>query len=162
VSSRNDRFECRWQRSRALLTAYLGAQALALISIFLLEIPLWAQSVGALLCVLHGVRTLPRSIHLSDPRAFSGLRRDPGGLRRDPGGWSLWNPRDGWQPVQLCRDSMARPHLVVLRFRLMSGHWLNRLWIRSLCIPGDAMAPDLHRRLRLRLKFSRRRWAAPE
>jgi len=155
VSSRNDRFECRWQRSRVLLTAYLGAQALALISIFLLEIPLWARSVGVLLCLLHGLRTLPRSIHLSDQRAFSGLRRDPGG-------WSLWNQRDGWQAVQLRRDSMALPHLVVLRFRLMSGHWLNRLWTRSVCIPGDAMAPDLHRRLRLRLKFSRRRWAAPE
>ena len=30
MSSRSDRFECRWQASRLLLTAYLIAQALAL------------------------------------------------------------------------------------------------------------------------------------
>jgi toxin CptA len=140
VSSRNDRFECRWQRSNALLTAYLGAQSLALISIFLLEIPVPARVLGLLLCLLHGIVC----------------------WRRDGTGWQIWNRRSGWQPVQLRPDSIALPHIVVLRFRLMTGHRLHRRWIRSVCIPGDAMAPDLHRRLRLRLKFSRRRWAAPE
>jgi toxin CptA len=155
VSSRNDRFECRWQRSNALLTAYLGAQSLALISIFLLEIPVSARVLGLFLCLLHGIVCWRRSILLSDERAFSALRRDGTG-------WQMWNRRSGWQPVQLRPDSIALPHIVVLRFRLMTGHRLHRRWIRSVCIPGDAMAPDLHRRLRLRLKFSRRRWAAPE
>ncbi|WP_110950140.1 protein YgfX [Pseudomonas bohemica] len=155
MSSRNDRFECRWQRSRALLTAYVGAQALALISLVLLEIPLWAKAVGVLLCLLHGLHSLPRSILLSHDDAFTGLRRDGSG-------WQLWSRRVGWQPVQLRPDSMALPRIVVLRFRLTSGSWLSRCWVRSACIPGDAMTPDLHRRLRLRLKFSRRRWAAPE
>jgi toxin CptA len=45
---------------------------------------------------------------------------------------------------------------VVLRFRL-PGERLGR----GLCIPRDALPRELHRRLRLRLKFSRRRWAAP-
>jgi toxin CptA len=137
------------------LTAYLGAQSLALIAVFLLDLPLWAKAVGVLLCVLHGLQCLRRSILLSDEHAYTGLRRDSSG-------WQVWSERSGWQPVQLRPDSMALPRIVVLRFRVMKGHWLARWWIRSACIPADAMAPDLHRRLRLRLKFSRNRWAAPE
>lgn len=155
MSSRNDRFECRWQASRALLTAYLGAQALALCALVFLDVPLWAKSVGVLLCLLHGVRNLSRSILLRNDQAFTALRRDAFG-------WQLWSLREGWQPVQLRPDSIALPQLVVLRYRLMGGGWLSRYWIRSVCIPHDALPPDLHRRLRLRLKFSRRRWAAPE
>ncbi|WP_092409261.1 protein YgfX [Pseudomonas sp. NFACC02] len=155
MSSRNDRFECRWQRSRALLTAYIGAQLLALIAVFLLDIPVWAKAVGVLLCLLHGLRYLHRSILLSHEHAYTGLRRDSSG-------WQVWNEHGGWQAVQLRPDSMALPRIVVLRFRLMTGNGLTRRWVRSVCIPADAMAPDLHRRLRLRLKFSRNRWAAPE
>jgi toxin CptA len=138
-----------------LLTAYLGALSLALISISLLYIPLWAKAVGILLCALHAVRYLRRSVLLSSPDSFTGLRRDSGG-------WQLWSGRSGWQPVRLRRDSMALPVLVLLRFRPVTGHWLERLRVRSVCIPADAMTPHDHRRLRLRLKFSRRRWAAPE
>lgn len=155
MSSRNDRFECRWQRSRALLTAYLSAQSLALIAVFLLDLPVWAKTVGVLLCALHALHCLHRSILLSHEHAYTGLRRDSSG-------WQVWSECAGWQPVQLRPDSLALPRIVVLRFRLMTGHWLRRRWIRSVCIPADAMAPDLHRRLRLRLKFSRNRWAAPE
>ncbi len=138
-----------------LLTAYLGAQLLALISMFLLEIPIWATALGILLCLMHGLRYLRQSILLNDDRAFTGLRRDSSG-------WQLWSERGGWQPVQLRPDSMALPSVVILRFRMATGGWLNRRRVRSVCIPGDAMAPDAHRRLRLRLKFTRRRWAAPE
>jgi toxin CptA len=46
--------------------------------------------------------------------------------------------------------------IVVLRFRLQGERR-----VRSLCVPRDALAPDVHRRLRVRLRFSRRRWAAP-
>jgi toxin CptA len=155
VSNRSDRFECRWQPSRSLLTAYVSALVLAIISIVLLSIPLWAQSIGILLCLLHCARYLRRSIVLDHPQAFTGLRRDASG-------WQLWSGQGGWQPVQLRPDSMALTRIVVLRYRLTNGSWLSRLWVRSLCIPCDAMAPDAHRRLRLRLKFSRRRWAAPE
>ncbi|MFJ3482159.1 protein YgfX [Pseudomonas sp. NPDC090202] len=155
MSSRSDHFECRWQASRVLLTAYLGAQVLVLISLFLLDIPFWARLVGVLLCLWHGLRCLPQSILLNRQTAFTGLRRDPTG-------WQLWSERDGWQPIQLRPDSVALPKMVILRFRTINGRWLDRLWVRSLCVPSDAMAPDHHRRLRLRLKFSRRRWAAPE
>lgn len=131
---------------------YLLAQLLALVSLYKLAIPGWAFLLGLALCLGHGFCYLPASILLSRPTAFTGLRRNAEG-------WQLWNQRDGWQPVQLCRDSMALPLVVVLRFRLAGK---GRSITRGLCIPWDAMAPDVHRRLRLRLKFSRRRWAAPE
>jgi toxin CptA len=155
VSSPSNRFECRWHASRRLLTAYLAAQALALIALFFLNIPVWVKLIGVLLCLWHGIRYWHRCIVLSDEQAFTGLRRDGDG-------WQLWSDRSGWQPVQLRRDSVALPHIVILRFRLTAGRWMNRWWVSSVCIPSDSLAPDTHRRLRLRLKFSRQRWAAPE
>jgi toxin CptA len=155
VSSRSDRFECRWQASRSLLAAYIGVQCLALIALCLLNLPFWIKALGAMLCLWHAVRYLPRSILLSDNRAYTGLRRDPGG-------WQVWSERAGWQGVQLQRDSVALPPLVILRFRVTTGRWMDRWWVSSVCIPADALLPQTHRRLRLRLKFSRRRWAAPE
>lgn len=155
MSSRSDRFECRWQASPRLLTAYLGAQALALVAVYFLNIPVWIKLIGALLCLWHAVRHLRRSVLLSDDRAYTGLRRDGDG-------WQLWSDRSGWHPVKLQRDSMALPSIVVLRFRLTAGRWIDRWWVKSVCIASDSLAPDIHRRLRLRLKFSRRRWAAPE
>ncbi|MDT3312452.1 hypothetical protein QZR14_13920 [Pseudomonas sp. rhizo66] len=150
MSSQSNTFECRWHASRQLLAAYLLAQAFAMGSLFLLSIPLWASLLGAFACLLHGIWVLPRQILLSHPKAFRGLRRDADG-------WQLWNQADGWQAVQLRPDSLALPLIVVLRFRLR-GEWQ----VRSICVPRDSQAADLHRRLRVRLKFSRRRWAAPE
>jgi toxin CptA len=133
-----------------LLAAYLLAQAFAMGSLCLLSIPLWASLLGACACALHGFWMLPRQILLNHPQAFCGLRRDGDG-------WQVWNQADGWQAVQLRPDSLALPLIVVLRFRLR-GEWR----VRSICVPRDSQAADLHRRLRVRLKFSRRRWAAPE
>jgi toxin CptA len=155
VSSRSDRFECRWQASRLLLTAYLIAQALALVSLYFLDVPDWAGALGVLLCLIHGGWALPRFILLSSSSAFTGLRRDADG-------WQLWSARSGWKAVQLRRDSLALPLAVVLRFRLAGASGVAGRRVRSVCIPRDALAPEVHRRLRVRLKFSRRRWAAPE
>nr|WP_276524591.1 protein YgfX [Pseudomonas azerbaijanoccidentalis] len=133
-----------------MLAVYLLAQLFALGSLFLLAIPAWASLLGALCCLLHGVWLLPRQILLTHPQAFCGLRRDADG-------WQLWNQAAGWQPVQLRPDSLALPLVVVLRFRLQGERR-----VRAICVPRDSQAADLHRRLRVRLKFSRRRWAAPE
>lgn len=133
----------------------MGAQSMALISLLLLDIPTLGLLGGLVLCVAHACWVIPNRILLSRPAAFTALRRNAEG-------WQLWSRRDGWQAVQLCRDSMALPLLVVLRFRLAGKGRPGSRWVRSLCIPCDAMAPDDHRRLRVRLKFSRRRWAAPE
>lgn len=150
MSNPSELFECRWQPSWQLLAVYLAVQALALGALLLAEIPLWARLLGALLCLAHAVRVVPRQILLNSPLAFTGLRHNADG-------WQLWNARNGWQAVQLRPDSLALPLAVVLRFRLAGERR-----VRGLCIPRDALARDLHRRLRLRLKFSRRRWAAPE
>lgn len=148
MSSPSELFECRWQASRLLLAAYLTIQALALASLFLSAIPLWGSLLGAALCASHAFWVLPRQIVLSHPAAFRGLR-----ITSD--GFQLWNARDGWQSVQLRPDSLALPVVVILRFRLDGERR-----VRGACIPRDALARDIHRRLRVRLKFSRRRWAA--
>ncbi len=133
-----------------MLAAYLTCQLLALVALFLLEVPWWSSLAGAALCLGHAAWVLPRHILLSHRHAITGLRRDASG-------WQLWCSAEGWKPVQLQRDSLALPGLVVLRYR-----WQGRQWVHGLCIPFDALESALHRRLRVRLKFSRRRWAAPE
>jgi len=150
VSNPSNTFECRWHASRQLLAAYVLAQLFALGSLFLLSIALWASLLGVLLCLAHGVRVLPRQILLTHPLAIRGLRRDADG-------WQLWSQARGWQSAQLRPDSLALPLVVVLRFRLRGERW-----VRTVCVPRDSQAADLHRRLRVRLRFSRRRWAAPE
>ncbi|KJZ38213.1 protein YgfX [Pseudomonas fluorescens] len=150
MSSPSNMFECRWHASRQLLAAYGVAQLFALGSLILLSIPAWASLLGIALCAAHGFWVLPRQILLKHPQAFCGLRRDADG-------WQLWNRAAGWQTVQLRPDSLALPLIVVLRFRLRGERR-----IRSICVPRDSQAADVHRRLRVRLTFSRRRWAAPE
>ncbi len=138
-----------------MLVAYLAAQGLALIALCYLALPGWAVCLGLALCCTHGACVLPASILLRRSHMHTGLRRTPSG-------WQLWSRRDGWQAVQLRRDSIALPLIVVLRFQLPNKGRLGRQWVRGLCIPRDAMAVHAHRQLRVRLKFSRRRWAAPE
>ncbi len=77
------------------------------------------------------------------------------GLRHNAQGWQLWSARHGWRSIQLRADSMATPTLVVLRYRC-AQHW----FYRSIVIPADSLSQDSHRRLRVRLKFSRLRWRA--
>ncbi|MDM8350433.1 hypothetical protein P8H27_16280 [Pseudomonas sp. sp1636] len=150
MSSPSDGFECRWRPSRRLLLLYGSVQALALLSLSLVAIPGWALALGVALGLGHAAWVLPRHILLSSPQAFSALRCTADG-------WQLWNAATGWQAIQLRRDSLALPLVVVLRFRLVDGRW-----VRGLCIPRDGMAADMHRRLRVRLKFSRRRWVAAQ
>lgn len=151
MSSRsNPPFECHWQASRLLLGLYLLVLGLALAGIGLsaaplsLKIPLWMFGAA------HAAWVLPRSVLLSSSAAWRGLRHDDGG-------WSLWSKRTGWQPIQLRPDSLTLPIAVVLRFRL-PGQRLTR----GICIARDALPAGEHRRLRVRLKFSRNRWAAAE
>nr|WP_217510201.1 protein YgfX [Pseudomonas corrugata] len=132
-----------------MLAAYLLAQLFALGSLFLMAVPPGFAGLGVVLCLVHAAWTIPRHVLLTHRQAFRGLRRDVDG-------WQLWNKADGWQAVQLRPDSLALPLIVILRFRLKGERR-----IRSLCVPRDALAADLHRRLRVRLRFSRRRWAAP-
>ena len=143
-------FECRWQASGQLLAAYLIAQLFALGSLLLLDIPLWASFAAALACLAHAAWVLPRRVLLTHRSSIVGLRRDEDG-------WQLFSHERGWHSVQLRPDSLALPLIVVLRYRVQ-GEWR----VRSVCVPRDSQVADVHRRLRVRLKFSRRRWLAPE
>ncbi|MFL7963148.1 protein YgfX [Pseudomonas kielensis] len=149
MSNPSNRFECRWQASGQLLAAYLLAQVFALGSLLLLSIASWCAALGVIVCLAHGAWVIPRHVVLTHRRAFCGLRRNAAG-------WQLWSRADGWRAVQLRPDSLALPLIIVLRFRLQGERR-----VRSLCVLRDALAPDVHRRLRVRLRFSRRRWAAP-
>ncbi|MFZ5937108.1 hypothetical protein BGP84_23795 [Pseudomonas putida] len=146
MSSPNECFECRWQGSRLLLAAYLGCQVLALLVLLLSALPWWLGLCVLAACIAHALWAIPRRILLTDPHAVTGLRRDASG-------WRVFSRALGWQPVRLCRDSVAVPGLVVLRF-VRAGHWLGE----SQCVPRDAVGAEQHRRLRVRLKFSRRRF----
>ncbi len=149
MSSPSNAFECHWRPSRRLLALYLILSFLAVLALSVADIPLWARLVGYLACGVHAAWCLPRQILLTSPKAFTGLR-----LNDD--GWQLWRVADGWTLVQLRPDSLALPLVVILRFQV-SGEW----WRRGLCIPADALDQEQHRRLRVRLGFSRRRWAEP-
>jgi toxin CptA len=148
VSSPSNVFECRWQASRLLLAAYLLAQLFALGALVLIDVPY--SSLGLLLCLAHAAWVVPRSILLTHRSSIRGLRRDADG-------WQLFSAERGWHSVQLRPDSLALPLIVVLRYRV-KGEWA----VRTICVPNDAQVADVHRRLRVRLKFSRRRWLAPE
>lgn len=148
MSSPSNVFECRWQASRLLLAAYLLAQLFALGALVLIDVPY--SSLGLLLCLAHAAWVLPRSILLTHRSSIRGLRRDADG-------WQLFSAERGWHSVQLRPDSLALPLIVVLRYRV-KGEWA----VRTICVPIDAQVADVHRRLRVRLKFSRRRWLAPE
>ncbi|SPO57193.1 conserved protein of unknown function [Pseudomonas sp. JV551A1] len=148
MSSPSECFECRWQGSRLLLAAYLGCQVLAWLAVLASPLPGWPALAVVTACIAHAGWAIPRRILLTHRHAVVGLRRD---VR----GWQVFSRARGWQPVRLCRDSVALPGLVVLRF-VRAGRWMGQ----SQCVPGDAMGDDEHRRLRVRLKFSRRRWAA--
>lgn len=133
-----------------LLAAYLALLALALLAVWLAAVPVWVSLIATLLCAGHAFWVMPSVIRLTRPDAYTGLRHSPAG-------WQLRRVDGHWQPVQLCRDSLALPVAVVLRFRLPGERR-----VRGLCIPADAMEASAHRRLRVRLKFSRNRWAAAE
>ncbi|MDO9320080.1 MAG: hypothetical protein Q7U01_00425 [Pseudomonas sp.] len=148
MSNPSKAFECHWQASRWLLAGYLLTLIVALLALVLAALPLWAQLLGGMFALLHAAWVVPRQILLVSPQAFTGLRHDAAG-------WQLFNAALGWQVVQLRPSSLALPLVVVLHFRLA-----GECRVRGLCIPCDALKHDQHRRLRLQLKFSRRRWAA--
>lgn len=133
-----------------LLVLYIAVLSLAIVTLLVMPVPFWLWVLGLLLYLLHAAWIVPSHILLTRDSSWLGLRHDQQG-------WSLWSRRAGWQPVQLRPDSIALPLVVVLRFKV-----LGEGFVRSVCIPRDAMLQEQHRRLRVRLKFSRRRWAAPE
>jgi toxin CptA len=147
VSSRSDDWQCQWLPSRQLLACYALIQGLALLSLALVDIHLWALVLGVGFCLAHAAWVLPRHLLLSSPSAYRALRCSADG-------WQVHSAAQGWQAIELHPDSLALPLIVLLRFRLA-----GQRRVRSACIARDSLARDQHRRLRVRLKFSRHRWA---
>ncbi|MGX5218372.1 protein YgfX [Pseudomonas segetis] len=154
--SPSSRLEFRWRPSVRLGVFYLAVQSLALITLWVIDLPIWASAAATLACGLHMAWVYPRYISLAAPEALTALRR----VDDD---WQLWSDAEGWRSIQLLPDSLALPWLIVLRFR-WAGPAPDRLagiaMAHSLCIPRDAMSETGHRRLRVRLRFSPRRWEA--
>ena len=148
MSSPSESLDWQWQPSVWLLTGYAAVQSAALLSLWWVDIPLWALVLGVGLCTAHAGWVVPRQLALSSPAAYRGLRCTAQG-------WQVFSPAQGWQSIALHPDSLALPVIILLRFRL-SG----QRRVRSLCIARDSLSRDQHRRLRVRLKFSRHRWAA--
>ncbi|MFP6848703.1 MAG: protein YgfX [Pseudomonas sp.] len=148
MSSPSEVFECQWRPSRLLLGAYALIQGLALLSLVLVDMPMWARLLGGLFCVLHAAWVVPRHLMLSVPTAYRALRCNADG-------WQVYSAAQGWQAIELHVDSLALPLIVLLRFRLV-----GQRPVRALCVARDSLSRDQHRRLRVRLKFSRHRWPA--
>ncbi|SFJ27987.1 toxin CptA [Pseudomonas guineae] len=148
MSSRSDVFACQWQPSRLLLVGYALIQGLALLSVVFVDIPLWARALGVLFCLVHAAWVVPRHLLLTQPSAYRALR-----CAAD--GWLVYCDAQGWQSIELHPDSLALPWVVLLRFRLA-----GQRRVHSLCVARDSLPRDQHRRLRVRLKFSRHRWVA--
>lgn len=92
----------------------------------------------------------PRQVSLSHAASIIGLRFDSQG-------WHVLR-RDGSEAgASLQGDTFVSAFLTVVRLR-ESGRWLPV----SVILPADAASEDSLRRLRLRLRFSRQRWAAAE
>nr|WP_276584046.1 protein YgfX [Pseudomonas sp. RIT-PI-AD] len=129
------------------MALYLSLQVLAWIALAISDLPPWAIGLGLCFCCCHALLSGPRDLFLTSPAAFTGLRHDGEN-------WQLWSAREGWVSVRLRPDSLALPVAVVLRFQLE-----GQRRVRGLCVASDALEPREHRRLRVRLRFSRRRWA---
>lgn len=105
---------------------------------------------GAILLWLYCLWVWPRQVSLRHADSVTGLRFDSEG-------WHVLR-RDGTERgARLLADTYVSALLTVVRLR-QPGRWLPV----SVILPADAATEDSLRRLRLRLRFSRQRWAAAE
>ncbi len=148
MRGQNNRFACHWQPSLWLSVLALLISVLACIAVALSAIEaVWRSGILTLLAVQIAYQ-LFQLARIEQPSQ----RR---GIRRDDSGWQIWTAQRGWQAVQLRADSIAIPVLVLLRYR-----YAHQWFYRSLLVGVDSLPVDSHRRLRVRLKFSRQRWMA--
>ncbi len=141
-------FSCFWQPSFRLSLAVVLISSLACLAVLLAAVP-WFLQLSALLVL--GLQ-ISRQLYLMANHQQPFLRQ---GLRHSQQGWQLWSAQQGWHSIQLRADSIAIPALVLVRYR-----YANQWFYRSVLIPADSVSQDSHRRLRVRLKFSRQRWRA--
>ena len=141
-------FVCHWQPSLRLSGLALLMSCIACCAVVVAAVAWPWKLVLLLLLVAQSGYQLYHLLHLQQPAQ----RR---GLRRNQQGWQIWTAQQGWQSVQLRADSIAIPALVLLRYR-----YAHQWFYRTLLVGVDSLSAENHRRLRVRLKFSRQRWRA--
>jgi toxin CptA len=129
-------------RSLRLAAFLLLVHVLSLAALVITPLPLWLRlGLGLLLMasLIHG-----HGLHIArgSPRAITRAVWDELGL------WRLTLASGRTLEAQLLPDSFVTLPLVVLNFR--AGPWCSR---RSLILSGDAVDPELLRKLRVRLKL---------
>ncbi|HDZ56102.1 hypothetical protein LCGC14_0030780 [marine sediment metagenome] len=92
----------------------------------------------------------PRQVSLRHAHSITGLRFDSHG-------WHVLRRNGTEAGANLQPDTFVSAFLTVVRLR-EPGRWLPV----SVILPADSASEDALRRLRLRLRFSRQRWAATE
>jgi len=123
---------------------------LALLALSLTRLSLPVLLLLGVLLLLQLGWLWPRHVSLRHARAVTALRYDVAG-------WHVLR-RDGSETAAtLLPDTWVSTLLTVVRLR-EAGRW----WSLSVILLPDAAAADALRRLRLRLRFSRQRWAAAE
>lgn len=135
----------RWLGGLVILMTMLGCMAL-----YRSALPTLPASLCALLLLAYCLWIWPRQVSLRHAHSVTGLRFDSQG-------WHVLR-RDGSEMgARLLADTYVSAVLTVVRLREP-----GRLLPVSVILPADAAAEDSLRRLRLRLRFSRQRWAAAE
>lgn len=148
MHDQNNSFTCHWQPSLRVSLLALLMSLLACIAVAISALAWPWKTIALTVLVVQTVYQLMQILRLQQPSQ----RR---GLRHTAQGWQIWDAQQGWRAVQLRADSIAIPLLVLLRYR-----YANQWFYRTLLVGVDSLSSDSHRRLRVRLKFSRQRWQA--
>lgn len=148
--SQTDYLVMRRQPSRWLALLLLGSSLLACLAVYQSALSLLPSLLCILLVCSYGYWIWPRQISLQHPHSVTGLRFDSEG-------WHILR-RDGSEAAaRLLADTYVSAMLTVVRLR-EQGRWRAV----SIVLASDAASEESLRRLRLRLRFSRQRWAAVE
>ena len=150
MSSPTDFLMLNRQPSRFLGGLLLVTSILAITALYRSSLPGLHAGLCAAAVLVYCWWVWPRQISLRHAQSVTGLRFDRHG-------WHVLR-RDGSEAgASLQPDTFVSAFLVVVRLR-EPGRWLPV----SVILPADSASEDALRRLRLRLRFSRHRWAAAE
>ncbi len=148
--SQTDYLVMHRQPSRWLALLLLCGSLLACLAVFQSALSLLSSLLCILLVCGYGCWIWPRQVSLRHPHSVTGLRFDGEG-------WHVLR-RDGSEAAaKLLADTYVSAMLTVVRLR-EQGRWRAV----SVILASDAASEESLRRLRLRLRFSRQRWAAAE
>ena len=136
--------------SRLLGVLLVAVTTMAIAALYRSALPALQAALCMTLVLIYCWWVWPRQVSLRHAASVIGLRFDSQG----------WHElrRDGSEAgARLQGDTFVSAFLTVVRLR-EPGRWMPV----SVILPADAASEDSLRRLRLRLRFSRQRWAAAE